>query len=153
MSGWKDNTIMYFSDNGGSTWHKITDHNRQPLNITINRIENTTRMANGTLRRYSIAKKRQFSTAWENIPSLATPTGGGMGTVDGGYGGKDLKDWHDTHDGPFLIQLRSGQDIDKETDDEGLELVTVMITDFSAEQNKRGTNVDLWNVNLTLEEV
>jgi hypothetical protein len=150
---WKENAIMYFSDDNGSNWHKITDHNRQPLNITYNRIENSNRMANGTLRRYSIAKKRQFSTNWENIPSIAVPSGNGMGTVDGGFGGEDLRDWHDDHDGAFLLRLRTGQDINKDITDGTIEEVTVMITDFSAEKHKRGPNVDLWNVNLTLEEV
>ena len=46
---WQENAIMFWHD--GSTYHKITDHNRQPLSVSVERIENKQRMAGGTLRR------------------------------------------------------------------------------------------------------
>lgn len=149
---WQQNAMMYFSDDG-STWHRITDHNRQPINIGVTRIGTDNRMVNGRLRRYAVAKKRTFSVTWENIPAVAIPGNGGMGTVDSGYGGQDLLDWHDAHDGAFSVKFRKGTDSAKTAGDGTIETVSVMITDFSHDVNKRGPHQDLWTVSLTFEEV
>jgi hypothetical protein len=47
----------------------VSDHNRQPLEMSTQRIEQRQRMANGTMRSYHIADKRTMSTSWEMIPS------------------------------------------------------------------------------------
>lgn len=150
---WQTNATMYWSDDSGATWHMVTDHNRQPLSINVTRLETVNRMANGTLRRYSIAKKQTITTSWSNVPSITAPATGNGGTVDGGWGGIDMKAWHDSHDGSFLVKLRKGQDINKTASDGTIETLTMMISDFSHDVVRRGVNVDFWNVSLTLEEV
>lgn len=153
---WQANAIMYWSDDAGNTWHKVTDHSRQSLSISITRIETPNRMVDGTLRRYVVAKKRQFSTSWDMIPAKITNTNGihvGLGTVDGGYAGEDIESWHNSHDGSFLVKLRKGLDEAKAITDGTIEVVTVMITDFSKEIIKRGPAMDYWSISLTLEEV
>jgi hypothetical protein len=52
------------------SWHKLTDHNRQPIGISYDLIENTQRMANGILRKYVVARKFKITTAWQDLPSL-----------------------------------------------------------------------------------
>ena len=52
------------------TWYKLTDHNRQPVHVTYDVVEKTNRMADGTLRRYVIARKHKFTTSWSLVPSL-----------------------------------------------------------------------------------
>lgn len=54
----------------GSTWYKLTDHNRDPIKISYEIIESAQRMANGTMRKYVIAKKIKIATDWKDIPSL-----------------------------------------------------------------------------------
>ena len=137
---WTSNAAMFWND--GGTFQKITDHNRQPLTVTIERIEKKARMVNGTLRRYTVAKKRSWQTSWENVPS--TNNNGGLTTADGGWAGEDIENFHDTTDGAFDMQLRDG--------DGTIETVTVMISDFSKDIAKRGV-VDLWNISITLDEV
>ena len=39
------------------SWQKLTEHNRQPASIQINRIEKTQRTSNGTMRKFFIADK------------------------------------------------------------------------------------------------
>lgn len=152
--GWQDNAIMYWSLDG-TTWNKITDHNRQPLNITFERTGTQNRMVDATLRRYSVAKKRTISASWTMLPSKRTSTYAGktgLATVDGGWAGEDIENFYNTVDGAFKVKLRKGSDEAKASADGTIEVVTVMITDFSKTVEKRGV-VDLWSMDITLEEV
>ena len=145
--GWKDNPIIEWSLNG-TVWTKITDHGRGPLDIQPQRIENSQRMANGTMRRYVVAKKRRFELSWENVPDKATDF------LAGGQTGKWMQDFHDDVDGAFYMRVREGAAIDNEPEDAtNTETVIVMITDFSKSITKRGPSFDLWNLDMTLEEV
>lgn len=54
----------------GTTWYKLTDHNRQEITITPTLIEKEQRMANGTLRKFVVSKKDTISTSWDFIPTL-----------------------------------------------------------------------------------
>lgn len=138
---WTDNAAMFWHD--GTTFRKITDHNRQPLSVSVERIEKKKRMVNGTLRRYTVAKKRTWSTSWDMLPSK-NGVSGGFSTADGGYAAEDIEAFHNSNNGAFQMQLRRG--------DGTVETVTVMISDFSKDIAKRGV-VDFWNVSITLEEV
>jgi hypothetical protein len=51
-------------------WYKLSDHNRQPLDITYNLIESTDRMANGTLRKFIVARKFVIAADWKDFPTL-----------------------------------------------------------------------------------
>jgi hypothetical protein len=139
---WTDNTIMFWNDAG--VWKKVTDHGRSPLSESIERIENKQRMANGTLRRYSVAKKRTWSCSWDNLPSTNTKGANSFKTVDGGMSGEEIEAFHNKTNGAFQMRLRRG--------DTSETTVTVMITDFSKDIVKRGI-VDLWSLDITLEEV
>lgn len=151
---WKDNAIMFWSTDQ-VTWNKISDHNRSPLDISSERFGRENRMANATLRRYTVAKKRTFSVSWNMFPSKITPSYGGktgLGTVDGGWAGEDIENFYNTVDGRFYMKLRKGTDEAKAANDGTLEVVSVMFTDFSKAIEKRGI-VDLWSLDVTLEEV
>jgi hypothetical protein len=139
---WTDNSAMFWYD--GTQYRKITDHGRAALAVSVERIDKEQRMVDGTLRRYTVAKKRSWSTSWENLPSK-NGVSGTMGTADGGYAGEDIEAFHNTHDAEFNMQLRKG--------DGTIEVVTVMITDFSKDIVKRGPGIDLWNLSVTLKEV
>jgi hypothetical protein len=151
---WQANAIAYWSTDQ-TTWNKITDHNRGPLDITVERLGNTNRMVDGTMRRHSIAKKRTFAFSWDMLPSKITQSYGGktgLGTVDGGWAGENIESFHNSTDGMFYMKLRKGVDEAKAANDGTLEVVQVMITDFSKTIVKRGI-VDFWSLNITLEEV
>jgi hypothetical protein len=53
----------------GSTWYSLTDHNRQPINITYNLVEQADRMANGSMRKYVIARKFMHKLQWKDVPT------------------------------------------------------------------------------------
>lgn len=157
---WKNNPIMTWKI--GNTIYKVSDHNRSSLKEDVDRIENKTRMADGTLRRYVVAKKRTWSCSWENLPSRNVE--GGLKTADGHMTGEQLQEIARTQDGPFRLILRNGSargvlaepnpsDTALPYSDDNFYVVNVMISDFSKEVVKRGVKTDLWNVDISLEEV
>lgn len=111
----------------------LSDHNREPISISTERIEQRQRMANGTMRSYHIADKLSLSVSWTMLPSrgfevvpnfnqttakpnILTPADKDENppyyahksqqyTADGGAGGGELLDWYETHTGPFWVLL------------------------------------------------
>ncbi len=158
--GWTTNSIMSWR-NAAGTVVRLSDHNRSPLSEDYERIETLTRMADGTLRRYSVAKKRTWTVSWELLPS-SNSISGGMKTADLGMAGEDIEAWHKSTDGAFRMILRRGsaKDITTPNPAEGLlpyedanfYICNVMITQFDKSVAKRG-RVDLWDCSVTLEEI
>lgn len=118
--------------------NKITDHNRDALDVNVERIEEATRMANGTKRKYIVADKRTFSCSWKDVPHNA------MFTVDGFWGKREMENWYNTQPGAFILNIHHGDDT--------VEPITVMMSKFSATLSKRG-RFDFWDVSVELEEV
>lgn len=116
----------------------ITEHNRKPLSISVDRIEKATRMANGTMRKYWIADKHSFSVSWDNLPRTT------VHTVDGFAGGDAMKSFYDTNQGAFPLKVYYG--------DGTLKTYSVMFTNFSVQISKRGL-YDFWDVNCEMVEV
>lgn len=156
---WKENALVWWNVEG--SLKKISDHNRSPLREEIERIENKKRMVDGTLRRYSVVKKRTYSIDWNLLPSTNDVVGG-FKTADLGLAGEDLERIHNNINTPFRMVLRRGSasglaaptptDAQLPFTDDNFYIVNVMISDFSKEVVKRG-KVDLWNVSITVEEV
>lgn len=120
----------------------VTDHNRQPLTVSVERIERSNRMANGTLRKYFVADKRTFTVSWEGVFKQTSKT------VDGFWGGDNIENFFNTTTGSFTLELTDA--------DATVTSYTVMFSpdSYSRDIVKRGTTgVDLWNVSLTMVEV
>ena len=47
---------------------KLSEHNRQPISLSKNRIEKQQRMGNGTMRKYYVADKESISVSWGMLP-------------------------------------------------------------------------------------
>ena len=153
----------------------LSDHNRGELNFTPTRIEQRQRTINGRMRSYHIADKLTMSVSWNNLPSRAyfqdagfLATGlspdkktTGEFTADGGAGGVELLDWYENHTGPFWMFMAYDKysNFGKADADYGHlaqynQIMQVYIADFSYSVVKRGgSNHDLWNISVTLEEV
>ena len=94
----------------------LSDHNRGPIDIKNNRLEQKERTINGKMRSFYIADKNTFSVSWQNLPSRSfsnianfnnstgkEETGLDNYTVDGGAGGNELLDWYLNHKGSFYL--------------------------------------------------
>jgi hypothetical protein len=71
--------------------YTLTDHNRQPLQVAYETIENSARMANGTLRRYITANKKKIGISWDMVPAA----GGYNFTADSNLGAAWLKSFYE----------------------------------------------------------
>lgn len=146
----------------------LSDHGRGELSFGKQRIENRKRMINGTMRSYHVADKLTISIQWDNLPSrsfASDPNFDADGatleyeyTVDGGAGGVELLDWYENHNGPFWMLLAYDKYNEFSGSREYLnqynQLVQVYFSKFDYSVVKRGgTNFDLWNVSVELEEV
>lgn len=140
-----------------NTTIKLSEHNRQPVSITPNRIEKSTRMTNGTLRKFYVDDKYTINMSWTMLPSYSTFT------VDGGYGALDLKSFYEgtatkasgalSGQNTFDVTVKYGSGGTTET-------YTMIFTSCSFEMIKRNAKLstsdtpqELWNVSLSMEEV
>ena len=148
-----------------NTFLILSDHNRAELAFSQERIQKRERMINGNMRAYNIADKISLSTSWQMLPSKAyedNPSFDSSGitslknttgeyTVDGGAGGLELLGWYENHKGPFWVYLAYDRYEDRTKYNQ---IVQMYFRDFSYSVVKRGAVIhDLWNINLTLEEV
>ena len=149
----------------------LSDHNRSGINIAPDRIGSRKRAINGRMRAYWIADKLTISTSWKDLPSRGWPTSPEINpttginlanysdkfTVDGGAGGNELLQWYRGFQDSFWVYLAYDRYPTMGAYDklgQYNEVVEMFFSDFSYDVNRRGgTNMDLWDVDLKLEEV
>jgi hypothetical protein len=73
------------------TAYAITDHNRQALEISYDLIEDSNRMADGTMRKFVTANKKKILITWQTVPAA----GGRNFTADGNLGAAWLKSFYE----------------------------------------------------------
>jgi hypothetical protein len=154
----------------------LSDHNRAAIDINQERLEQRQRTINGRMRSYHIADKLSFTWSWNLLPSRAfyqnaefDPSTGISPyqnntqefTADGGAGGVEILDWYQNHKGPFWMYLAYDKYSNFGDDNAAFghlaqynQIVQVYFADFNYSIVKRGgSNFDLWNISVTLEEV
>jgi len=97
---------LYTSDpsitGANPTGYILTDHNRSPLQISYETIEEAARMADGTMRKFVTANKKNISLGWEQLPAAA----GYNFTVDANLSGAWLKSFYEENVfNPIWIKL------------------------------------------------
>jgi hypothetical protein len=86
------------------TWQKLTDHNREPIQISPELIESQSRMANGKMRKYVIAQKNTFSVSWKYVPSKQAEA------VDGFFSAAWLESFYKSNAGlPIYLKVVSSE--------------------------------------------
>lgn len=125
----------------GANTYTLSDHNRAPVSMTPQRIEQSRRTANGTRRRYFIADKRTFSVDWTDLPHDSTQT------VDGGIGAQELSDLYYDTNNVGIVELHIAKR------DLTTEIVNVHITNFSLVISKRFKDAHYYDVSMDFEEV
>lgn len=152
----------------------LSDDNRDPIDIKVNRIEEKQRTINGRMRSYHIADKLNISTSWKSLTSRTAsdnliidpedgvtyiPANATSYTSDFAAGGVDLLDWYENHKGSFWVYLAYDKFSNFEEDKYNKmnrynEIIEVMFDDFSYTVVSRGTTThDFWDISLSLEEV
>jgi hypothetical protein len=134
---------------------KLSEHNRQPVSITPNRIEKTQRMSNGTMRKFFVADKKSINVSWTMLPSFSTFT------VDGGYGAMDIRSFYEGSASKASGALSGQNSFDVTLAYGGTtQTLNMIFTSASFEVVKRNvkqssgdTAQEFWNVSISMEEV
>jgi hypothetical protein len=88
----------------GTTWYKLTDHNRDPISLSTELIETQSRMANGKMRKYVVAQKNNISCSWSYVPSKQSEC------VDGFYSAAWLESFYKSNVGlPIYLKIVSSE--------------------------------------------
>lgn len=116
----------------------LTEHNRQPITMTTDQIENKQRMADGTMRKYWTAAKKTYQISYENVPGTAAKT------VDGKWGANDISSFYYSTPGAFTMKVRYANGT--------IDTVMVMFSSFECDLQNRGWD-DNYNVTIGVEEV
>lgn len=99
--------MSYLTLPGGSlvtlNSNALSEHNRQPASMFKERIEQSQRMADGTLRKFYVAEKHTIDLSWNDLPSRSTFT------VDNKWGALDIKDFYEssTGQGSFPVVIKA----------------------------------------------
>ena len=141
------------------SWQKLTDHNRQEIEVNPEIIQQEARMANGKMRKYVVSQKNVISTSWEYVPSKSSEC------VDGFYSAAWLESFYKSNAGlpiylkvisselntdPSFGSLPSGTFVTAET---GSKIYNVYITDFSKTIVNRTKISDYVNMNIEFTEI
>lgn len=146
--------FLAFADKLNFKYRRVSEHNRSEFSISTNRIEQQQRMANGHLRKYHVADKKQFNLSWEMLPSFRNET------VDGAWGAEDLKAFYEGSLGKSSFNIRiNPAPFDPATYIEQTNAAfqdeytyTVIFTSCNFTVVKRGIQT-YWTVSMTMEEV
>lgn len=128
-------------------FRRVTEHNRSEFSMGTNRIKQSSRMANGTLREFIVADKKTFSVSWSMLPSYRNET------VDGAWGAEDIKTFYESLAGRKSFRIKINTSSSPTTAESSTDnIYTVVFTDFNCSLYKRGIQ-PYWSVSCSLEQV
>ena len=133
----------------------LSDHSRSPLSVSYEVIENFQRMANGTARKYVVAKKRTYTCSWTLLPSRKSITEGSVSTdltVDGNADANTMKAFYEKYCNDS-ITMSLYHKRNSSTDSSYVESVKVFWSSFSYDVVKRYRDFDYWNVTVDFVEI
>jgi hypothetical protein len=143
----------------GTTWYKLTDHNRAPIDISTELIETQSRMANGKMRKYVVAQKNNISCSWSYVPSKQSEC------VDGFYSAAWLESFYKSNVGlPIYLKIVSSE-LDPDaalgavpsgtfaTSQTGSKTYSVFMNDFSKTIINRTKLSDYVDMNIEFTEI
>jgi hypothetical protein len=132
-------------------WQKLTDHNRDPIDISTEIIETQARMANGRMKKYIVAQKNTISVSWNYVPSKTSET------ADLNHGAAWIESFYRSNVGsPIYLKVvaselnSSGNFVTAKT---GSEVYTVFMSNFSKSIINRTKISDYVNMSIDFTEV
>lgn len=144
----------------GSTWYKLTDHNRSSISYSPEIIETSQRMANGKMRKYVIANKQKISTDWNYVPTRSSEC------VDGNQGPAWLESFYNVNVKlPVYVKIVSSElstnpslgnapdDFYYQTAIDGSQIYSVFITSFSKTLIHRTRTTDYVDMSIEFTEI
>lgn len=154
----------------GTTWYKLTDHNRGNIEISPTLIEKEARMANGTLRKFVVAKKNIISVSWDFLPTKPASTGNVTNdakfvVIDGNYSASWIESFYNANCSiPIYVKIIGSKHTDPSIGAvpsdasyvsalTGERIYQVFMTSFSKTLRKRNRITDFVDMSLEFTEV
>lgn len=155
------------TQSASTVFYSLTDHNRKPLTIGYEVVEKSSRMADGTMRKYVVARKKTLNTSWSELPSgtgvAASANSGLTLTVDGNYGGAWMKSFYETNMfKPIYVRIVHSQDsfsgnsastFYPSPSSSAVEYFWAFITSFSYDVTKRLAQTDFVDIDMSFTEI
>lgn len=139
--------ILTVADKDTLKFRRVSEHNRSEFSMGTNRLKQSLRMANGTLREFIIADKKIFSVSWSMLPSYRNET------VDGAWGAEDLKTFYESAAGQSAFRIKINTSFTPASvEASSNNIYTVVFSNFDCTLSKRGLQ-PYWSVNFSLEQV
>jgi hypothetical protein len=145
--------LLSYANKTQKRFRRVSEHNRSEFNERTLRIEQNQRMANGLLRKYYVADKKQWDVSWTMLPSYRNET------TDGGWGAEDIKQFYESSEGKgsFRIKINPtvfSTELIEQSDGVMADdyTYTVVFTSCDFTVVKRGLQT-YWNVKLSMEQV
>lgn len=161
--------IQVATQSASSLFYVFTDHNRQPLKVNYELVEKASRMADGTMRKFVVAKKKKISAAWTMIPSgtyqASNTQNSGYGFTSDGYrGGAWMKNFYEANlFKPVLLRVAHSQETSFLSNSastfyaspsaSAYEDIWVFMTSFNYNVNKRLTLTDYVDIDIEFTEI
>jgi hypothetical protein len=124
----------------------LSDHSRSPLSLSYEIIENSQRMADGSLRKYIISKKRTFSCSWDLLPTVSTLV------VDNNASAYSMKRFFEINNfSPMFMTLYYKRN--SSADLSYVESIQVFWNNISVDVVKRYQDFDYWNITADFVEI
>lgn len=124
----------------------LSDHSRTPLSVSYEVIENSQRMADGTMRKYVIANKRLISCSWEMLPTTANMV------VDSNASALAMKRFWEINN-PYAMTMTLYYKKNGSADLTYADSINVFWNTFSFDIIKRFRDYDYWNTTAEFTEV
>jgi hypothetical protein len=132
-------------------WQKLTDHNRDPIDVSTEIIETQARMANGRMKKYVVAQKNTISVSWNYVPSKTSET------ADLNHGAAWIESFYRSNvSSPIYVKVvaselnSSGNFVTAQT---GSKVYTVFMNNFSKTIVNRTKISDYVNMSIDFTEV
>jgi hypothetical protein len=124
----------------------LSDHSRSPLSVNYEVIENSQRMANGTLRKYIISKKRNLTCSWDMLPTSSDLV------VDNNASALSMKRFFEINN-VYPMTMSIYYKRNSSPDLSYVETIEVFWDSFNFDVIKRYQNFDYWNVTTDFMEI
>ena len=141
------------SNEGTSRFVVPSEHSRASLDVSIERLGNSSRMWNGRMRKFIVGDKRTFSTSWTLLPYDSDAT------VDKKAGINDMEEFYDNNQGYFILTIVPGDAFkdsagvtQAQPDVKKIKHYQVMFSEFAPNISKRVAN-DKGDLSVSIEEV
>lgn len=126
----------------------LSDHSRSPLSVKYDMIEKSQRMADGTLRKYIISKKKVYTCEWTMLPTIRSQV------ADGKADARDLKDFYELNCyKPIDMTMYFSRNFAERNDVGYTQSVGVFWSSFTFNVVKRYKNFDYWDITAEFTEI